>query len=154
MNDRSRVARGFLVVECDYVLELMEAAIASTPNVTDRADFYRGEQISAEKVWRWAVRCSKLAEYATIVDALGWLKVVSSLQRRCADSHDKRQFAHAECSLLQVLHFNKSVRQYHVCKLSFVDACRFNVDVAWADTNPNCCYQDDSAVEHVRFLFE
>jgi hypothetical protein len=153
MNDRRRVAKGFLVLECDYVLELLEAAIASTHNVTHRIDLYRGEQISAEKIWRWAVRCSKTAEFASIVDALGWLKALISLQGKCADGHDKRQLAHAECSLLQALHFNNYVRQYHVCKLSFADACRLNVDVAWADSNPSCSFTD-SAVEHVRFLFE
>jgi hypothetical protein len=154
MNNHRRVAKGFLVVECDYVLELLEATIASTPSVTHRADFYRGEQISAEKVWRWAVRCSRAAEFASIVDALGWLKALSSSQQRCADAHDKRQLAHAECSLLQALHFNNIVRQYHVCNLSFADACRFNVDAAWADTNSNCSYTEGSTVEHVRLLFE
>ena len=148
------IADGFLVVECDYILELLEAEIKRTGSAVDRADFYRSSELSPEKVWRWADRGSTSYEFAAIVGALGLVKCLAfQILLQPVNAHSMRELEHAERHLMQALHFNRRVRRLHLCKLSFTNACRFNVDIAWRDTYVDAVAQDNSAVEDVRYLF-
>ena len=49
--DSKTVARGFAVVECDYLLELIEKEIERTSSITERLDLYRSSQIRFDKLW-------------------------------------------------------------------------------------------------------
>lgn len=155
-DNPTTVANGFLVVESDYILDLMEREIGHTHSVTERIDFYLRTDLSPEMVWRWAQRGSSSQEFAAIVNALGWMKHLALVARsESANAHSKRQLGLAELQLMQAVHYNKRVREFHLCKLSFADACRFNVELAWSTIHGDVApEQDDSAVEDVRYLFE
>ena len=142
------IARGFAVVECDYILELVESEIERTSSILERLDFYRSSQVCYETLWRWATRSDNKYEFCGIVDALGWLKSLCAAGFEHMDAHQKRELEHAEGRLLQVLHYTKRVHDYHLCMLSLTNIRKFNLDCDWSDT------WDDEAIEYIRFLFE
>ena len=146
--DAKAIARGFAIVECDYVLELVEREIDGTSSIQERLDFYRSSQVCYETLWRWATRSDNKYEFCGIVDALGWLKSLCTADYEHLDAHQKRQLEQAEGTLLQALHFTKRVHDYHLCTLSLTNMRKFNLDSDWSDT------WDEDAIEYIRFLFE
>ena len=48
MDEKAAIANGFAVVECDYILELMETEIERTKSIIERLDFYRSSQLCYE----------------------------------------------------------------------------------------------------------
>ena len=146
--DAKAIAMGFAVVECDYILELVETEIERTGSILERLDFYRSSQVCYETLWRWATRSDNKCEFRGIVDALGWLKSLCAADCEHLDAHQKRELEHAEGTLLQALHFTKRVHDYHLCVLSLTTIRKFNLDSDWSDT------WDEEAIEYIRFLFE
>jgi hypothetical protein len=146
--DAKAIARGFAIVECDYILELIEKEIDGTSSILERLDFYRSSQVCYETLWRWATRSDNKYEFCGIVDALGWLKSLCAAGFERLDAHQKRELEHAEERLLQALHFTKRVHDYHLCMLSLTSIRKFNLDCDWSDT------WDEEAIEYIRFLFE
>ena len=146
--DSKTVARGFAVVECDFILELIEKEIERTSSILQRLDLYRSSQFRYDKLWGWAIRSDIRYEFCGVVDALGWLKVLCAADCKQMDAHQKRELAHAEGTLLQALHFTKRVHDYHICMLSLSNIRKFNLDSEWSDT------WDEEAITYIRFLFE
>ena len=103
--DAKAIARGFAVVECDYILELVETEIERTSSILERLDFYRSSQVCYETLWRWATRSDNKYEFCGIVDAPGWMKVLCAADCEHLYAHQKRELEHAEGTLLQALHF-------------------------------------------------
>ena len=146
--DAKAIARGFAIVECDYILELIEKEIDGTSSILERLDFYRSSQVCYETLWRWATRSDNKYEFCGIVDALGWLKSLCAAGFEHMDAHQKRELEHAEGRLLQALHFTKRVHDYHLCMLSLTSIRKFNLDCDWSDT------WDEGVIEYIRFLFD
>jgi hypothetical protein len=146
--DAKAIARGFAIVECDYILELMEKEIERTSSILERLEFYRSSQVCCETLWRWVTRSDIKYELCGIVDALGWLKDLCTSDCEHMDTHQMRELEHAEGTLLQVLHFTKRMRDVHLCTLSLPNLRKFNLDCDWSDM------WDEEAIEYIRFLFE
>ena len=146
--DPKFVAKQFAVVECDFILELIEKKIERTSNILERLDLYRSSQFRYDKLWGWAVRSDIKYEFREIVDALGWLKVLCAADCKHMDAHQKRELEHAEGTLLQALHFTKRVHDFHLCMLSISNIRKFNLDCEWSGT------WDEEAITCIRFLFE
>jgi hypothetical protein len=72
--DAKAIASGFAVVECDYILELVETEIGRTSSILERLDFCRSSQVCHETLRCWATRSDNKTEFCGIVDALRWLK--------------------------------------------------------------------------------
>jgi hypothetical protein len=132
--DARAIARGFAIVECDYILELVEKEIDGTSSILDRIDVYRSSQVCYETLWRWATRGDNKYEFCDIVDALGWLKSLCAADLEHMDAHQKRELEHAVGRLLQALHFTMRVHDYHLCMLSLTNIRKFNLDCDWSDT--------------------
>jgi hypothetical protein len=148
------LAHKFAVLECDFILDMIEGKLNNKCNLADRVDLYCSSALSVAKLWSWAVRSRHVEQFVAIVDALGRLQGLSKAICQHEGGHQKRELEQAERSLVQMLHFsNKDVREFHMCRLSFTDACCFNVDIAWRDTYDNCRVSDDSAVESIRYLY-
>jgi hypothetical protein len=146
--DAKAIARGFAIVESDYILELVEKEIEGTSGILERLDFYRSSQVCYKTLWSWATRCDQKYEFCGIVDALGWLKDLCAADCEHMDAHQKRELEHAEGTLLQALHFTRRIRDYHLCTLSLTNIRKFNLDCDWSGT------WDEEAIEYIRFLFE
>jgi hypothetical protein len=133
---------GFAIVECDYILELIEKEIERTSSILERLEFCRSSQVCCERLRRQVTRSDIKYELCGIVDALGLLKDLCAADCEHVDAHQERELEHAEGTLLQALHFAKRLRDYHLCcTLSMPNLRKFNLDCDWSDM------WDEEAVE-------